>query len=174
VEEKVAMSTSKSEFQCNIDRLGLVIPGDVPAAGNYIGCNITGNLAFTSGQVPVDPLSGKKTGFGKCGSKYTADEAYEYAKLAALTMLCRLKATCIEAGAPADDPFSIVKKVVKLTGFVNSEPDFVEQPKVINGASDLLVAVFGEAGKHSRSAVGVNVLPNNHCVEVEGIFELSL
>ena len=162
----------KSIFQQNIDRLGLVIPNEVAPAGNYIGCNLSGNLAFTAGQVPV--LNGEKTGFGKVGSKYTTDEAYDYARLAGLMVLSRLRAACIEAGAPEDDPFSIVKKLVKLTGFVNCEPDFYEQPKVLNGASDVMIEVFGDAGRHSRSAVGVNVLPNNHCVEVEGIFELSL
>lgn len=163
---------SKSQFQENIERLGLIIPDHVAPAGNYIGCNITGNLAFTAGQVPV--LDGVKTGFGKVGSDYTADEAYDYARLAGLMVLSRLRAACIEAGAPVDDPFSIVKKLVKVTGFVNCLPDFYEQPKVLNGASDVMIEVFGEAGRHSRSAVGVNVLPNNHCVEVEAIFELTL
>jgi enamine deaminase RidA (YjgF/YER057c/UK114 family) len=167
--------SGKSLFQQNIDRLGIVIPNEVAPAGNYIGCNITGNLAFTAGQVPV--LDDVKTGFGKVGilgDAYTTDQAYEFARLAGLMVLSRLRAACIEAGAPGNDPFSIVKKLVKITGFVNSEPDFYEQPTVLNGARDLMIEVFGEAGRHSRSAVGVNVLPNNHCVEVEAIFELTI
>ena len=147
----------KSQFQQNIEKTGLVIPDEVPPAGNYIGCNISGNLAFTAGQVPV--LDGVKTGIGKVGRDYSADEAYRYARLAGLMVLSRLRGACIEAGAPAEDPFSIVKKLVKITGFVNCEPDFYEQPKVLNGASDVMMEVFGTAaGRHSRSAVGVNVL----------------
>jgi len=135
-----------------------------------IGCNIAGNLAFTAGQIPVK--DGEKCGFGKVGSTYSTEEAYDYARLAGLMVLSRLKGALIARGAPEDDPFSQVKKLVKMTGFVNCEADFTEQPKVLNGASDLMIEVFGEAGRHSRSAVGVNVLPMNVCVEVEAIFEL--
>ena len=143
--------------------LGIEIPGEVEPAGNYIGCNTSGNLAFTAGQVPIE--NGERTGIGKLGREYTIEDGYKYARMCGLMVLCRLKNAL---GGNLDR----VVKVVKLTGFVNSTDDFIDQPKVLNGASDLMIEIFGEAGRHSRSAVGVNTLPMGICVEVEGIFEI--
>ena len=159
-----------SAVQKKINELGIIIPAEVEPAGNYIGCNFAGNLAFTAGQIPV--VDGKKTGFGKVGVDYTTEQAYDYARLAGLMVLSRLRGALIAAGASESDPFARVKKLVKMTGFVNCIDTYTDQPKVLNGASDLMIEIFGEAGRHSRSAVGVNVLPLNVCVEVEAIFEL--
>ncbi len=137
--------------------------GPAPVA-NYVPFVVTGNLVFVSGQVPL--IDGAPRYFGHLGDTYDVDEGYQAARLSGLNLIAQLRNAC---GGDLDR----VVRVVKLVGFVASTPDFSDAPKVINGASDLMVDVFGEAGRHARSAVGVASLPLGVAVEVEGIFEIK-
>jgi enamine deaminase RidA (YjgF/YER057c/UK114 family) len=127
--------------------------------GNFTHCTREGNLLFLSGQGPLDATGHLMT--GKVGDTVTADEAYEHALLVGLNLLSVLH---VELG-----DLSRVKRIVKLLGMVNATSDFTDHPRVINGCSDLFVDVFGDAGRHSRSAVGVGSLPGNITVEIEAI-----
>jgi enamine deaminase RidA (YjgF/YER057c/UK114 family) len=142
----------------NLKRLGLELAPVRKAAGNYITHTRVGNLIFLSGQ-GVDQYK------GKLGKEIDLETGYKAAQQSVLNLLSVLKH---EIG-----DLSKVKKVVKLLGFVNSTADFIDQPKVMNGASDLLVEIFGEKGKHARSAVGMIQLPNNTTVEIEMIIEVE-
>ena len=149
-------------IDARLKELGITLP-DAPAPrANYVGYVITGNLIFTAGQVPL--RDGKLEFVGKLGRDMTAEQGYEAAKLCAVNVLAQVKA------ALGGDLERIVR-CVKVTGFVNSTLDFPDHPKVINGASDLFVAVLGDKGKHARSAVGMANLPFGVAAEVEGIFE---
>ncbi|CAM3806271.1 RidA family protein [Mesobacillus thioparans] len=141
-----------------LQELGLSLPAPRPSAGNYVGCVRTGNLIFTSGQ-------GTNEYRGQLGKDVSIEDGYEAARQCMLNLLTVLKQELGE--------LSKVKRVVKVLGFVNSTPDFTDQPKVMNGASDLLVQVFGERGKHGRSAVGMAQLPLNNAVEVEMVVEVE-
>lgn len=138
--------------------LGVVLPEPSPPRASYLSYVVTGNLVFVSGQ-----LSEQK---GKVGSDLSAEEGYRAARHCAINLLPHLKAAC---GGDLDR----VVRCVEVGGFVNSAPDFYEHPKVLNGASDLLFEVFGEAGRHTRFAVGVAAIPFNHAVEVKATFEVS-
>ncbi|WP_240377529.1 RidA family protein [Bacillus piscicola] len=142
----------------NLQALGIELSDVRPAAGNYISHVKTGNLIFMSGQ-------GVDNYHGKLGRELTTDEGYLAARQSMINLFSVLKAELGE--------LSRVKKVIKILGFVNSTEDFTEQPKVLNGASDLLVETFGDAGKHGRSAVGMAQLPNNTAVEIEMIVEVD-
>jgi enamine deaminase RidA (YjgF/YER057c/UK114 family) len=142
--------------------LGLTLPGVVPPVAAYVPAIRTGNHIYTSGQLPM--IDGKLPATGKVGAEVTAEEAKQLARQCALNALAAVKA---ELG-----DLSLVRRVVKVVGFVASAPDFTGQPGVINGASDLLGEVFGEAGRHARSAVGVAVLPLDAPVEVEILVEV--
>jgi len=144
--------------------LGIEVPTPAAPVANYVGFVRTGNLVFTAGQVPLK--DGKFLYQGIVGKDVTVEEAAEAAKLCAINIIAQLKAAC---GGDLDR----VKRIVKLVGFVNGVPGFGDQPKVINGASDLMVAVFGDAGKHARSAVGASSLPINLSVEIEAIAEVE-
>jgi enamine deaminase RidA (YjgF/YER057c/UK114 family) len=141
-----------------IKELGLTLPAPRPAAGNYVSCVRTGNLIFTSGQ-------GTNEYRGRLGEDVSVEVGYDAARQCMLNLLTVVKQ---EVGE-----LSKVKRIVKVLGFVNSSPDFTDQPKVMNGASDLLVQVFGERGKHGRSAVGMAQLPLNNAVEVEMVVEVE-
>lgn len=141
-----------------LQELGLTLPAPRQAAGNYVGCVRTGNLLFTAGQ-------GTDEYRGRLGEDVSIDVGYLAARQCMLNLLTVVKQEIGE--------LSRVKRVVKILGFVNSTPDFTDQPKVMNGASDLLVQVFGEKGKHGRSAVGMAQLPLNNAVEVEMILEIE-
>ena len=142
--------------------LGLELPSPVAPVGNYVPAVRSGNLVFLSGHGPV----GKdRLVTGKVGKDLTVEEGYEAAKLVAVGLLGSLK------GLIGD--LEKVRRIVKVLGMVNSDPSFTEQPRVINGASDLLVEVFGEKGKHARSAVGMNALPFNIAVEIEMVVEVE-
>jgi enamine deaminase RidA (YjgF/YER057c/UK114 family) len=138
--------------------LGLALPPLRPAAGNYVSCVRTGSLIFTSGQ-------GTDEYRGTLGKDVSVETGYLAARQCMLNLLSVVKHEIGE--------LSKVKRIVKILGFVNSAPDFTEQPKVMNGASDLLVQVFGERGRHSRSAVGMAQLPLNNAVEVEMVLEVE-
>ncbi|MFV0244144.1 MAG: RidA family protein [Qingshengfaniella sp.] len=143
--------------------LGITLP-DAPApAANYVPYVRSGAMLYVSGQVSSGP-EGLIT--GKLGDTLDVATGAGAARACALSLLAQVRAAC-------DGDLSRLKRVVKLTGFVNSTPDFTDQPKVINGASDLMVEVMGEAGRHARSAVSAAALPLGVAVEIEGIFEIG-
>ncbi len=151
------------KVETRLKEMGIELPPAVKPVGNYVPAVRTGNLVFLSGHGPF-----KEDGTmvsGKAGREMTLDEGYEAARRVAIGLLGTLKA---EIG-----DLDKVKKVIKVLGMVNCTCDFVDQPKVINGASDLLVQAFGDKGKHARSAVGVNVLPFDITVEIEMIVEVE-
>jgi len=143
---------------------GIVLHQPPNPVANYVGFVRTGNLLFVSGQVCVDP-QGKLIAKGKLGDGVTVDQGSAAARGCAINLLAQVKA--------ALGDLDKVVRVVRLGGFVNSAPDFVEGPKVLNGASDLMVMAFGEKGRHARTTVGVASLPSDASVEVEGLFEVS-
>ena len=143
--------------------LGIHIPAQAKAAGNYVGAVVVHDLVFLAGQVPIE--SGVRRFIGKLGRELSVEQGQAAARLAAMNMLAHLKAAC-------DGDLGRVARCVRLTGYVNATDDFLDHPKVVNGASDLVVQVFGDAGKHARSAVGMASLPSGVAVEIEGIFQL--
>ena len=142
--------------------LGITLPEPMAAVANYVPFVITGNQLFVSGQVSVGPKGLVK---GRLGETMSLEEGQAAARLCALNLIAQCKA--------AVSDLSRIKRVVKLGGFVNAHPDFVEIPQVINGCSDLMVDVFGDAGRHARSAVSSPVLPLGVAVEVDGVFEIG-
>jgi len=144
--------------------LGLVLPSVAAPAANYVPFTRSGTTVYIAGQVCV--RDGKATHTGKVGRDLDVSAGQAGARVCALNMLGVLNMAC---GGNLD----LVRRCLKLTGFVNSDPDFADVPLVVNGASDLIVQVFGEAGRHARSAVGVAALPRGVAVEIEGIFELA-
>lgn len=143
--------------------LSLTLPAPPPPIGTYVGAVHTGNLLFLSGKGP--DLQGGRHWQGKLGAELSTEEGYQAARDTMLNLLAVLRAEIGE--------LSRVRRIVKLLGMVNSTPDFTEQPKVINGASDLLVDLFGDIGRHARSAVGMASLPNGIPVEIEMIVEIG-
>jgi enamine deaminase RidA (YjgF/YER057c/UK114 family) len=143
--------------------LKIELPAASTPAANYVPYVRTGSLIFLAGQIPV--WNGERRFIGKLGRDFTVEQGQEAAKLCALNLVAQLKAAL---GGDLDH----VVRCVRLGGFVNSTADFIQQPLVVNGASDLIVAIFGDAGRHARTAVGTNVLPADVAVEVEGIFEV--
>ena len=144
--------------------LNLQLPPPPQPAGAYTRAVISGNLVFVSGQVTV--WNGELRFIGKVGSDLSLEDGIEAARLCGLNLIAQARDA---AGGDLDS----IKRVVKLGGFVNAGPDFTDHPKVINGASDLMVEVFGEAGKHARFAVGAGSLPLGVAVEIDGVFELA-
>ena len=143
---------------------GVVLHEPASPVANYVGFVRSGNLLFVSGQVCVDP-QGKLIAKGKLGAGVTIEQGNTAARGCAINLLAQVKA--------ALGDLDKVVRVVRLGGFVNSAPDFLDGPKVLNGASDLMVAAFGDKGRHARTTVGVASLPADAAVEVEGIFEVS-
>ena len=151
-------------FQKKIDELKIKLPEAKPPVGSYVATKISGNLLFISGQISISD-SGDLIK-GKVGKELSTQDGYEAAKRCGLSIVAQAKVAC-------DGDLTKIKSCVKLTGFVNSTEDFIEQPKVINGASDLIAAIFGDAGMHTRAAVSTNSLPLGVSVEVDAIFELN-
>tara|TARA_B100001121_G_scaffold164647_1_gene143804 strand:- start:465 stop:926 length:462 start_codon:yes stop_codon:yes gene_type:complete len=151
-------------FEENLKKLKIILPEAKPPVGNYVATKISGNMLFISGQISIDE-NGKLIK-GKIGKDLNVDSGYEAAKRCALSIVAQVKEAC-------NGDLSKIKSCVKLTGYVNSTDDFVDQPKVINGASDLIVSVFGDSGMHTRAAVSANSLPLGVSVEVDAIFELN-
>ena len=141
--------------------LGLELPPAAPPVGSYLNCIRSGNLLHISGGLPI---IGEQTYKGKIPTECNIETAQAASRAALLTRLAVIKA---EVGT-----LSAVKQIISLTGYVNSEPDFTAHPQVINGASDLLAEVFGEAGRHSRAAVGVSSLPLGVSVEISMVVEV--
>lgn len=142
--------------------IGITLPSPPAPAGSYVPVVVSHNLAFVAGQIPSE--GGQVKFRGKVGKDLSIEAGQQAARLCTINALAQLKT--------ALGSLDRVRRVVKVTGFVNCEPSFVDQPKVINGASDLLVQVFGEDGKHARAAVGVISLPLDSAVEVEFIVEI--
>ena len=146
----------------NLKKLNINLPKAPDPVGAYVASKIVGNLVFISGQLPLN--SEGKLIKGKVGKELNLEQGQEAAKLCALNLLAQLK--------KISGSLNKVKGCVKITGYVNSIDSFVDQPKVINGASDLISKIFGDKGKHTRAAVSANSLPLGAAVEVEGIFEV--
>ena len=151
-------------FEDNLKKLNITLPEAKAPVGNYVAAKTSGKMLFISGQISIDE-SGQLIK-GKVGKDLDTDAGYDAAKRCALSIISQVKKAC-------DNDLSKVKSCIKLTGFVNSTEGFTEQPKVINGASDLIASVFGEAGMHTRAAVSTNSLPLGVSVEVDAIFELN-
>ncbi len=151
-------------FEKKILELKLELPDAKAPAGNYVATKIVGKFLYISGQISVS-ADGELIK-GKIGNDLTTEQGYEAAKRCGLSIIAQAKIAC-------NDDLSKIKSCIKLTGYVNSTEDFTEQPKVINGASDLIASIFGDAGMHTRAAVSANSLPLGVSVEVYAIFELN-
>ena len=151
-------------YEGKIKELKLNLPEAKAPVGNYVATKVSGKMLFVSGQISID-----ETGQlikGKIGKDLDTEAGYNAAKRCALSIIAQVKKAC-------DNDLSKVKSCVKLTGFVNSTDEFIDQPKVLNGASDLIASIFGDAGMHTRAAVSTNSLPLGVSVEVDAIFELK-
>ena len=148
----------------NIKKLGIILPEAKPPVGNYVATKISNKMLFISGQISIDENGNLIK--GKIGKDLDTKAGYDAAKRCALSIISQTKKAC-------DNDLSKIKSCIKLTGFVNSTDDFTEQPKVINGASDLIASIFGDIGMHTRAAVSTNSLPLGVAVEVDAIFELK-
>ena len=151
-------------YEEKIKELRINLPDAKAPVGNYVATKVSGKMLFVSGQISIDE-SGQLIK-GKVGKDLDTDAGYNAAKRCALSIIAQVKKAC-------NNDLSKVKSCVKLTGFVNSTDEFIDQPKVLNGASDLIASVFGEAGMHTRAAVSTNSLPLGVSVEVDAIFELK-
>ncbi len=151
-------------FEKKIQELKIKLPEAKPPVGSYVATKITGNLLFISGQISI--AENGELIKGKIGKELSTEQGYDAAKRCGLSIVAQAKVAC-------NGDLSKIKSCIKLTGFVNSTEEFTEQPKVINGASDLIATIFGEAGMHTRAAVSTNSLPLGVSVEVDAIFELN-
>ena len=151
-------------FDENIKKNNIILPKAADPVGSYVATKITGKMLFISGQISIDE-NGELIK-GKIGKDLNTDDGYNAAKRCALNIIAQVKKAC-------NGDLSKVKSCVKPTGFVNSTDEFIEQPKVINGASDMIALIFGDAGMHTRAAVSTNSLPLGVSVEVDAIFELN-
>ena len=151
-------------YEDNLKKFNIKLPEAKAPVGNYVATKISGKLLFVSGQVSIDE-NGELIK-GKVGKDLDTEAGYNAAKRCGLSIVAQVKKAC-------GDDLSKVKSCIKLTGFVNSVDDFINQPKVINGASDIIAKVFGEFGMHTRAAVSTNSLPLGVAVEVDAIFELK-
>jgi enamine deaminase RidA (YjgF/YER057c/UK114 family) len=150
--------------EARLQELGIELPPIPPAVGNYVGAVAVGDILFVAGHGPFQ--DGRPQFIGKLGREFGVEEGQQAARLVALNMLATIRETV--------GSLDRIQRVVKLLCLVNSMPEFGDQPKVANGASDLLVELFGEErGKHARSAIGMGALPFGIAVEIEGIFELT-
>lgn len=152
-------------YEQNLENLGIVLPTPVPPVANYVPFVQTGDLLSISGQIPVDS-DGMLPFIGKVGVEISEEDAIKAARLCAINIISQARVAC------GGDLHRIVR-IVKLGAFVNCIDGFSGQPAIVNGASDLMVDVFGKAGRHSRSAVGTNALPLNVPVEIDALIEIS-
>ena len=149
-------------YEARLAGLGLKLPDARPPVANYVPFRLAGGLLYISGQISLSAEGGVK---GKLGAGLAVEEGVKAAEIACLNILAQAKT--------ALGSFDRIAEAVRLTGYVNAAPDFVDHPKVINGASDLLVAVLGEKGRHARAAIGVSSLPLGAAVEVDAIFAVA-
>lgn len=152
------------DVEFKIKELNLSLPKAPDPVGSYVATKVLGKLLFISGQISIDANGNLIK--GKLGKDLNTEEGYKAAERCALSLISQAKKAC-------DDDLNKIKSCVKLTGYVNSVDDFIEQPKVINGASDIISNIFGNIGKHARVAVSVNSLPLGVAIEVDAIFELN-
>ncbi len=150
-------------IEARMKEKGITLHKATTPMANYLPYTISGYLVFVSGQGPVE--KGVIKYIGKLGREFSTKDGYQAARLSAMNLLAQLSSAC-------DGDLDRVTKVLKISGFVNSTADFLDQPQVINGASDLLVEVFGEQGRHARFAVGNPSLPGDVAVELDGVFEI--
>jgi enamine deaminase RidA (YjgF/YER057c/UK114 family) len=150
-------------IDARLHELGIALPHSVPPAANYVPWVRSGNLLFIAGQIPVGDA--KERHVGKLGAGVTLEQGQQAARLCAINILSQVRAAL-------DGDLDRVVRCVRLTGFVNAAPEFTDHPQVVNGASDLMVEVFGEAGRHARAALGAGSLPRDVSVEVDAIFEV--
>ena len=148
----------------NIKKNNIILPKAPDPVGSYVATKIVGNLLFISGQISMDDKA--ELIKGKLGKELSTEDGYNAAIRCALSIIAQAKKAC-------SGDLNKIKSCIKLTGFVNSTDSFIEQPKVINGASDLIVSIFGDLGMHTRAAVSTNSLPLGVAVEVDAIFELN-
>ena len=153
-----------NQIERRLQELGIVLPEPANPAANYVPYVISGNLVFIAGQIPF--WNGDVLHIGKVGAELTVDEATKSAKVCGLNIIAQLKAAC-------DGDLERVKRCIKIGVFVNCVDGFTQQPQIANGVSDLMVEVFGEAGRHARFAIGTNALPRNCATEADAVFELS-
>tara|TARA_B100001250_G_C19774012_1_gene778671 strand:- start:1323 stop:1784 length:462 start_codon:yes stop_codon:yes gene_type:complete len=151
-------------FEIKIKELNIKLPEAKPPVGSYVATKIIGKLLFISGQISISE-DGQLIK-GKLGKDLSTEDGYKAAERCGLSIIAQAKEAC-------NGDLSKIKSCIKLTGFVNSTDDFIEQPKVINGASDLVASIFGDAGMHTRAAVSANSLPLGVSVEVDATFELK-
>ena len=151
-------------YENNLKKHNIKLPEAKAPVGNYVATKIIGKMLFISGQISINE-NGELIK-GKVGKDLDTEAGYNAAKRCALSIVAQVKKAC-------NNDLSKIKSCIKLTGFVNSTDDFIDQPKVINGASDLIASIFGSAGMHTRAAVSTNSLPLGVSVEVDAIFELS-
>jgi len=151
-------------FEDKIKELKIVLPKAADPVGSYVAAKISGKMLFISGQISISEKG--ELIKGKLGKDLDTIAGYEAAKRCALSIIAQAKKVC-------NEDLSKIKSCIKLTGFVNSTDEFVEQPKVINGASDLIASVFGDSGMHTRAAISTNSLPLGVAVEVDAIFEIN-
>ncbi|MBL4613056.1 MAG: RidA family protein [Emcibacter sp.] len=154
-----------NRYEQNLEQLGIILPTPVAPVANYVPFVQTGNLLSISGQIPVDS-EGTFPYLGKVGVEVSEEDAVKAARLCAINIISQAKVAC-------GGDLSRIVRIVKLGAFVNCQDSFSGQPAIVNGASDLMVAVFGDAGRHSRSAVGTNSLPLNVPVEIDALIEIS-
>jgi enamine deaminase RidA (YjgF/YER057c/UK114 family) len=153
----------RHDAEARVLELRLELPASIPPVGNYVRATQTGDLLFLSGHLPDS--AGEPLYLGKLGRDLTTEQGYDAARQAAINLLGTVRQWIGDLNR--------VERVVKLLGMVNSTEDFIEQPKVIDGASDLLQDVFGEPAMHARSAVGMAQLPRNNCVEIEAVIQVD-
>ena len=153
-----------AKIEAKLSELGVVLPTPATPIANYVGFVRTGALLFVSGQICLGP-DGKLVARGKLGENVSVEDGQKAARACAVNLLAQIKV--------ALGDLDKLVRVVRLGGFINSAPTFLDGPKVMNGASDLMVEVFGEKGRHARTTVGVAALPVDAAVEVEGLFEVS-
>ena len=152
------------EIEKKLKDLNIILPEAADPVGSYVATKKIGKLLFISGQISIDDKG--KLIKGKIGKDLNTEQGYKAAERCALSIVAQSKKAC-------DNNLSNIKECIKLTGFVNSTDDFIDQPKVINGASDTITKIFGDKGKHARAAVSTNSLPLGVAVEVDAIFELN-
>ena len=151
-------------FENNIKKNNIILPKAADPVGSYVASKITGKILFISGQISINEKG--ELIKGKVGKDLDTDAGYNAAKRCALNIIAQAKKAC-------NGDLSKIRSCIKITGYVNSTDEYVDQPKVINGASDLISLVFGEAGMHARAAISTNSLPLGVSVEVDAIFELN-
>lgn len=151
------------QFETHLSELGVTLPNAAAPAANYVPYMVVGDIVYVSGQLPMTE-AGLIT--GKLGEDMATEQGAEAARACAINLLAQVKKAC-------DGDLDRLVRVIKLTGFVNSTPDYPDQPKVVNGASDFLVEALGDSGAHTRSAVSAASLPFGVAVEIEGIFQIK-